>query len=60
MGFPSKMSVLGNIAKAIHNDGEYIVTITVERWDNKPIAQEEAERVLTRALPTMFIQRSGF
>lgn len=54
------MCVLGNIAKALHGDGEYMVTITVERRDNKPIAPEEAEAVLTRALPTMFIQRSGF
>lgn len=60
MGFPSKMSVFDSIAKTVHDDGEYVVTITVERHDNKPITPEQAEAVLTRTVPILFIQRKMY
>jgi hypothetical protein len=60
MGFPSKMFANGSVATISHDNGEYIVTITVERKAGKPITPEEAEAILTRTVPLMFIQRSRY
>lgn len=59
MSFPAKLKVdEKNVASNTHDDGEFIISVSVHRHGNKPItAEEEAERALTKAIPFMFIRR---
>jgi hypothetical protein len=59
MGFESKLAIDHNIATAVREDGEYKITLTLERRDNKPITEREAQIVLTRNLGALFGQRLG-
>lgn len=60
MSFNNKLSVDHNVAQTQRVDGEHRITIIVERTDGKPIDEEDARRVLTRNLPTMFTQTMRF
>jgi hypothetical protein len=59
MSFPAKLKVdEKNVASNTHDDGEFIITVSVHRHGNKPITAEEAERALTKTISLMFIQRT--
>jgi len=60
MSFGSKLSIDHNIARSVHDDGEYKITITVERHGAQPITERDAELALTRTIPLMFNQRTTF
>jgi hypothetical protein len=56
MSFENKLSVTDNMASMERNTGEYKITVTVERLDGKPIDENEARRVLTSYVGTIFNQ----
>lgn len=56
MSFNNKLSLDHNVVQTQRVDGKHKIKITVERTDGKPIDEEEARRILTWNLPTMFTQ----
>ena len=58
--FAKPMQIEKNVAKVEREESEYRIAVTVEHVRSETITQEEAEIVLTRALPLMITQRRRF
>jgi hypothetical protein len=58
--FGQQLSIEGNIASSTKEVDGYKISLIVERIDEKPISQKEAQTVLTGNIMTMFTQRMSF
>jgi hypothetical protein len=58
--FGQQLSIEGNTASSIKEVDGYKISLIVERIDEMPITQEEAQTVLTGNVMTMFTQRISF
>ena len=58
--FGTQLVIEGNTASSVKEVDGYKISLIVERLDQKPITQEEAQLVLTGNVTTMFTQRISF
>jgi hypothetical protein len=58
--FGQQLAIDGNTASSIKEVDGYRISLIVERIDEKPITQEEAQTILTGNISTMFTQRISF
>ncbi len=58
--FGQQLNIEGNTASSIKEVDGYRISLIVERIDEKPITQEEAQLILTGNVQTMFTQRMSF
>jgi hypothetical protein len=56
----TQLSIEGNTASSVKEIDGYKISLIVERIDEKPITQEEANSILTDNLMSMFTQRISF
>ncbi len=54
------MQIQKNVARIERDADEYHIVVTVERRGAEAITQEDAEIVLTEAVPRLFTQRCRF
>jgi hypothetical protein len=58
--FGQQLNIEGNTASSVKEVDGYRISLIVERIDEKPITQEEAQLILTGNVMTMFTQRMSF
>jgi hypothetical protein len=58
--FGQQLNIKGNTASSIKEVDGYRISLIVERIDEKPITQEDAQLILTGYVLTMFTQRMSF
>jgi hypothetical protein len=58
--FGTQLAIEGNTASSVKEVDGYRISLIVERIDEKPITQEEAQLILTGNVMTMFTQRMSF
>ena len=58
--FGQQLNIEGKTASSIKEIDGYRISLIVERIDEKPITQEEAQLILTGNVTTMFTQRMSF
>jgi hypothetical protein len=58
--FGTQLAIEGNTASSVKEVDGYKISLIVERLDQKPITEEEAQLVLTGNVTTMFTQRISF
>ena len=59
-GFGNKLSIDNNVARAVRTDGDYTITLIVERRDGKEITERDASIVLTKNIQLMFHQQTSY
>jgi hypothetical protein len=58
--FGTQLAIEGNTPSSVKEVDGYRISLIVERIDEKPITQEEAQLILTGNVMTMFTQRMSF
>ena len=58
--FGQQLNIEGNKASSIREVDGYRISLIVERLDDGPITQDQAQIVLTNNVTTMFTQRVSF